>query len=66
MGEAERISVEEVRNKKEAGENTLLVCAYEEEEKFHDNHLEGAISLKALEHRLDSIPKDQEIVFYCA
>jgi len=44
----------------------LLVCAYEDEQKFKALHLEGAISLNELRSRLASLPKDQEIVFYCA
>ena len=42
----------------------LLVCAYEDDAKFDENHLESAISLSAFEARLDSIPKDSTIVFY--
>jgi len=44
----------------------LLPCAYESEEKFRDNHLEGAISFHELEARKSQIPKDREIIFYCA
>lgn len=44
----------------------LLVCAYDSEEKFRGNQLEGAISFFELEARKSRIPKDKEIVFYCA
>jgi rhodanese-related sulfurtransferase len=64
MAELERISPEEVSGKLKAG-TALLVCAYDDEDKFRRMHLEGAISLDALKSRLPSLPKDQEIVFYC-
>ena len=44
----------------------LLVCAYDSEQKYRDNHLEGAISLFELEARKSQVPKDREINFYCA
>jgi rhodanese-related sulfurtransferase len=44
----------------------LLVCAYDSEEKYRENHLEGAISFFELEARKSQIPKDREIIFYCA
>ena len=65
MAEPERISVEEVRRKLKSGE-VLLVCAYDDEERFRSMHLEGAISFQEFESRLPSLSKDQEIVFYCA
>ncbi len=65
MDEPERISVEEVRRKLKSGE-VLLVCAYDDEERFRSMHLEGAISFQEFEARLPSLSKDQEIVFYCA
>jgi rhodanese-related sulfurtransferase len=65
MEEPKRVSVEEVRQKVKGGK-ALLVCAYEDEEKFKKVRLEGAISLNEFKLRLDSLTKDQEIVFYCA
>ena len=65
MAEPERISVEEVRRKLKSGE-VLLVCAYDDEERFRSMHLEGAISFQEFESRLPSLSNDQEIVFYCA
>ena len=44
----------------------LLVCAYDSDAKFEMFHLEGAISLTAFESRLSSLPKEQEVIFYCA
>ena len=65
MVEPIRVSPQEVRDKVTAG-SALLVCAYEDEDKFERNHLEGAISLDEFRSRLSSLAKDQEIVFYCA
>lgn len=45
---------------------TLLVCAYEKEEEFRQNDLEGAISLSEFRQRKDSVAKDENIIFYCA
>ena len=65
MVEPERVTPEEVRRKLKS-DATLLVCAYEDEAKFSKLQLEGAISLRELEAKLPSLPKDWEIVFYCA
>lgn len=62
---AERIDVQEARRKVSAGD-ALLVCAYDEEAKCDRIRLEGAISLKQLDARSATIPKDREIIFYCA
>jgi rhodanese-related sulfurtransferase len=45
---------------------TVLVCAYEKEEEFRQNDLEGAISLNEFRKRRNSIPKDESVIFYCA
>jgi hypothetical protein len=65
MAEILRVSSEEIRPRVTAGK-ALLVCAYEDEDTFRSMRLEGAISLKDLESRLPILPRDQEIVFYCA
>jgi hypothetical protein len=65
MKEPERIGPEEVHKKLEAG-TIILVCAYEDDEKFKTFHLEGAISFTEFKSRLPSLTKDQEIAFYCA
>jgi hypothetical protein len=62
---AERIGAQEARRHVESGD-ALLVCAYDSDEKFQQNRLEGAISLNEFRSRADSTPKHQEIVFYCA
>jgi hypothetical protein len=65
MTEPERIGPTETYEKLKA-RAALLVCAYEDEEKFKVLHLEGAMSLGELRSRLNTLSKDQEIIFYCA
>lgn len=65
MTEPKRISPEEVQKKLRSGE-VLLVCAYEDDEKFKAFHLEGAIAFNEFKSRLPSLSKDEEVVFYCA
>lgn len=65
MAEAIRISPEEVRKKITAG-SALLVCAYEDDEMCKRVNLEGAIFLTEFRSKLLSLPKDQELIFYCA
>jgi rhodanese-related sulfurtransferase len=62
----ERISPEEAHEHLESGRGTLLVCAYDDQDKFEQNHLEGALSLDEFESQADSLPGDREIIFYCA
>ncbi len=64
MAEPERVTVEEIYDKLKSGK-ALLVCAYEDEEKFKKLRLEGAISFSAFQSKLPSLSKDQGIVFYC-
>ena len=65
MPEPERVGPGETFAKLKAGA-AVLVCAYDDEEKFKRLHLEGAISLSEFRSRLDALPKGQEIIFYCA
>jgi hypothetical protein len=65
MSSPERISAEEVR-RKQSNEGVLLVCAYDTDEKFRKYHLDGALSLADFRAREKSLPKQQELVFYCA
>jgi hypothetical protein len=54
----------EVAQKKVLSSEAILVCAYEEEEKFRKMHLERAISLNDFKNRASSLSKEQEIIFY--
>lgn len=60
-----RIAPEDARRKVQDGQ-ALLVCAYDDPEKFNNNHLQGAISRQDFESRAADLPKDTEIIFYCA
>jgi hypothetical protein len=60
-----RVSPEEMYPRLKSGD-CLLVCAYDSEETFRSMRLEGAISLQEFKGQVSRIPKDQEIVFYCA
>jgi len=60
-----RISVEDARRKVQANQ-ALLVCAYEDEAKCRMVNLEGSISLTGFQARAGSLPKTQEIIFFCA
>ena len=65
MAEVIRITPEETYQKLRTG-NALLVCAYDSEEQFRSLQLSGAISLPEFREKLPSLPKNREIVFYCA
>jgi rhodanese-related sulfurtransferase len=62
---AVRITPQEAYTKVKAGQ-AILVCGYEEEEKFKAMRLEGAVSFAGFQALLPSLPKDREIIFYCA
>jgi len=64
MSEPQRVTAEEIYGKLKSGK-TLLVCAYEDEEKFKKLRLEGAICFNAFKSKLPSLSKDHEIIFYC-
>ena len=61
----EKISPEVTRRRVQADDATL-VCAYDSDEKFQKNRLEGAISLDEFRDRLPNLPKTRELIFYCA
>ena len=63
---AERISVPEARRHLQADPNALFVCAYDSDEKFRQNRLDGAFSLADFRAREGNLARDQEIIFYCA
>jgi hypothetical protein len=65
MADITRIPVEEARRKTKAGQ-ALLVCAYDDEAKCRMFNLDGSISLTSFESKVGSLPKTQEVIFYCA
>lgn len=62
---AARIAPKEAYDKVKAGQ-ALLVCGYEDEEKFKAMRLEMAVSFDEFQKMLPALPKDKEIIFYCA
>ena len=65
MNEVLHINPQEVYPKLRSGE-ALLVCAYDSDARFRQVHLEGALSLEEFTSLRPSLPRDREIVFYCA
>ena len=65
MADIDRISVEDARKRVNAN-HALLVCAYDDEAKCRMVNLEGSISLTSFQSRVGSLPKTQDIIFYCA
>ena len=65
MADIERISVEEA-HRKVAANQALLVCAYDDEARCRKLNLDGSISLTSFESKAASLPKEQEIIFFCA
>jgi hypothetical protein len=65
MPDVSRINVLEARQKTMAGK-AMLVCAYEEDEKCNQVALEGSIPLTQFQTRVASLPKEQELIFFCA
>lgn len=60
-----RLSVDQARAKSMVDE-ALLVCAYDNDDQFHQNHLEGAIAWQAFETQLPDLAKDALVIVYCA
>lgn len=60
-----RISPQEAHAKVQSGAG-LLVCAYGSDDTCRDYYLSGALLPSAFQSRVPSLPKAQEIIFYCA
>jgi len=65
MEETPRVRPEEIKERVQSGE-ALLVCAYDDDEKFKALRLEKALSLKQFQEIQPSLAREKEIVFYCA
>ena len=61
----ERQTPDQARKEVAAG-RALLVCAYDDVSKCQTMRLQGAVTLHDLERRLESVPRTQELIFYCA
>jgi hypothetical protein len=63
----DRIDAREARFKMTSANPPLLVLGYEDDAKFRLFGLEGAIPCsQLLQSRAGTLPKDREIIFYCA
>ena len=65
MSEVALIAAKKAHERVKSG-LSLLVCAYESDDKFRNVHLEGAIPLSEFQSKLDTFDKEREIIFYCA
>jgi hypothetical protein len=63
MSKPKRISPDETRREMKSGDLTL-VCAYDDDEKFERNALDGAIALSEFRTRLPTLSKSEKIAFY--
>jgi hypothetical protein len=64
-GTVERIDPATARTDTEAGK-ALLVCSYEDDNKCRKGRLEGSIPMARFASMVPTLPKDKEIIFYCA
>jgi hypothetical protein len=64
VAEMERIGPEEAMQMVKSGD-ALLVCAYGDD-KCKTVLLDGALLRSEFESKLDTLPKTQEIIFYCS
>ena len=62
---AARITPQDAYEKVKTGQ-AILVCGYEGEDRFKALHLEMAISFDEFQKMLPALPRDREIIFYCA
>ena len=60
-----RVRPEEILGRVQSGA-ALLVCAYDDDQKFRELHLEKALSLRQFNEIQPTLSKEKEIVFYCA
>lgn len=63
---ANRIDVQHARQDLENPDGAMLVCAYDDDAKCSTYRLEGSVPLSTLKQRESSVPKDRELIFYCA
>jgi hypothetical protein len=61
----ERIDPETARADTVAG-RAVLVCGYEDDSKCRKGRLEGSIPMARFASMAPTLPKDKEIIFYCA
>jgi hypothetical protein len=62
---AQRISVNDVRQKLGRRDGLLFVCAYDDDQKWKDAGVMGSMPYSQLQAKLGTLPKTQEVVFFC-
>ena len=65
MANVDRVTAHDIHKEVVSGA-ALLVCAYDDDGKFQNNNLKGAIPLSEFKVRVLDLNKDKKIVFYCA
>jgi hypothetical protein len=65
MPEVPRITVQEARRHAQQGQ-ALLVCGYDDDAKCQQMKLQGSITMRELRAMLPSLPKDREVILFCA
>ena len=61
---AQRLDANTVRQR--VGRGSMFVCAYDDEQKCKDQGVNGSITFKQFQARLANLPKNEEIIFFCA
>lgn len=64
MAQVARVTAEEARRAMDRGD-AVLVNAYDDEAKWRNTRVEGAMSLMAFE-QADPPPTERQVLFYCA
>ena len=62
---APRIEVSEAQRRL-SNSTAKLICAYEEPEKCRQYHIDGATPFHQFQPMVTKLPKDAELIFYCA
>ena len=63
--DVEQIDVSNARTETVRG-SAVLVCGYEDDVKCRKSRLEGSISFGRFASMAQTLPKNKEIIFYCA
>ncbi len=66
MADVPRIEPVDVMVKRNSGQTPWLVCAYDDEARCRSLRLKGSLTLGEFALKLRSLPRDEEVVFYCA
>jgi hypothetical protein len=64
LGMIDRIGPQQA--KRDMASGALLVCAYDDDEKCRQFQLDRSVPFSQIKRMENTIPKGQEIIFYCA